>query len=61
MVEEKRDYGEVDPIKSLLKEALERQRNQMMDSFTEILLRMLAVASASSMRSQFGDETPFKV
>ena len=33
----------------------------MMDSFTQILLRILATTSASSTRSQFGDATDFKV
>ena len=34
MVDEKKDERVGDPIKILLKEALERQRNAMMDSFT---------------------------
>ena len=37
MVEEKRDGGAGDPIKLMLEEALERQRNDMMDSFSQIL------------------------
>ena len=61
MAEDKRDDGVGDPIKSLLEEALERQRNEMMDSFTQILRRMPGAASASSTRSRFGDATPFKV
>ena len=61
MVEEKRDDGVGYPIKSLLEEALERQRNAMMDSFTQILLRMPAAASASSTSGRFRDATPFKV
>ena len=61
MAEEKRDDGAGDPIKSLLEEALEQQRNGMMDSFTQILLRMPAAASASSTSSRFRDATPFKV
>ena len=32
-----------------------------MDSFSQILLRMSATASASSTSSRFGDATPFKV
>ena len=47
MAEEKRDDEAGDPIKSLLEESLERQRNKMMDSFAQILLRMSAAASAS--------------
>ena len=61
MAEEQRDDGSRDPIKSLLEEALKLQRNEMMDSFTQILQRMLAAASASSTSSRFGDATPFKV
>ena len=61
MAEEKRNDGAGDPIKSLLDKALERQRNEMMDSFSQILLQMPAAASASSTSSRFGDETPFKV
>ena len=61
MVEEKRDDGAGDPIKSLLEEALKRQRNEMMDSFSQILQRMPTMASASSTSNRFGDATPFKV
>ena len=58
MAGEKRDDGARYPIKSLLEEFLVQQRNKMMDSFTEILLQMLAAESASSMSIQFGDATP---
>jgi hypothetical protein len=34
MGEEKKDEGEGDPIKMLLNEALEKQRNVMMDKFS---------------------------
>ena len=61
MAEEKRDDGAGDPIKSLLEEALERQRNEMKDSFVQILQWMPAAASASSTSSRFGDANPFKV
>ena len=37
MVDDKKDEGAGDPIKILLEEALERQRNAMMDSFAQIL------------------------
>ena len=37
MADEKKDEGVGDPIKILLEEALERQRNAMMDSFAQIL------------------------
>jgi hypothetical protein len=33
MGEEKKDEGAEDPIKMLLEEALEKQRNAMMDNF----------------------------
>ena len=39
--EENRDDGAGDPIKMLLEESLTRQRNEMMDNFAHILLRML--------------------
>ena len=61
MVEEKRDDGAGDPIKSLLEEGLERQRNKMMDSFAQILRRMPSATSASSTSSRFGDANPFKL
>ena len=61
MAKEKRDNGTGDPIKLMLEEALERQRNEMMDSFAQILRRMPSVASASSTSSRFGDATPFKL
>ena len=37
MANEKKDEGAGDPIKILLEEALERQRNAMMDNFAQIL------------------------
>jgi hypothetical protein len=37
MGEEKEDEGARDPIKLLLEEALEKQRNAMMDNFSRIL------------------------
>ena len=61
MVEEKRDNGAGDPIKSLPEEALDWQRNEMMDIFSQILLRMSIAAITYSMSSQFEDATPFKV
>ena len=61
MEKEKRDDEPGDIIKLLLEEALERQRNEMMDSFTQILLRIPTVTSVSSTSSRFRDATPFKV
>jgi hypothetical protein len=40
MGDEKKDYGVGDPFKLLLKEALARQRNEMMDNFAQILWRL---------------------
>jgi hypothetical protein len=37
MADEKRYDGEGDHFKMLLEEALPRQRNEMMDNFTQIL------------------------
>ena len=59
MGDEKKDEGAEDPIKMLLKEALEKQRNAMMDNFTQILQR-LPTGDASASSSHFGGTTPFK-
>ena len=61
MQKEKRDDGAGDPIKSLLEESLDRQRNEMMDSFSQILRQIPTTASTSSMSTPFRDATPFKV
>ena len=61
MEKEKRDDRAGDPIKSLIGEALEQERNEIMDSFSQILLQMSAVANSPSMSKRFGDETSFKV
>ena len=60
MAEEKKDEGEGDPIKILLKEALEKQRNTMMDNFAQILQR-LPTYGASASNSHSRGTTPFKV
>jgi hypothetical protein len=57
MGEEKKDDGAGDPFRMLLEEALVRQRNEMMENFTQIL-RRLPTRDASSSR---GHATPFKV
>jgi hypothetical protein len=49
-----------DPIKMLLEEALEKQRNAMMDNFAQILQR-IPTGGASTSRSHSGGATPFKV
>ena len=60
MVEEKKDEGAGDPIKILLEEALERQRNVMMDNFAQILQR-LPRSNALASNSYSRNVTPFKV
>ena len=60
MGNENKDEGAEDPIKILLKEALEKQKNAMMDKFSQILQR-LPTGSASTSNSHFGGRTPFKV
>src|ERR1700722_20025444 len=60
MVDEKKDEGVGDPIKILLEEALERQRNAMMDNFSWTLQRLLK-GDASTSGSYSGSATPFKV
>ena len=52
--------GVEDPIKMLLEEALKKQRDAMMDNFTQILQR-LPTGSASASSSHSGGTTPFKV
>jgi hypothetical protein len=62
MVEEKRDDRAGDPFKTLIEEALMRQRNEMMDNFAQILRRLpMAATKASSTRNHFASATPFKV
>jgi hypothetical protein len=57
MVGEKKDDGTGDPFKLLIEEALTQQRNEMMDSFAQIL-RRLPTSDASSSN---GGAAPFKV
>ena len=44
MGDEKKDEGVEDPIKMLLEEALEKQRNAMMGNFTQMLQRLATAA-----------------
>jgi hypothetical protein len=60
MGEEKKDEGEGDPIKMLLEDALEKQRNAMMDNFSQILQR-IPTSGASTSTNHSGGATPFKV
>ena len=57
MAGEKKDDGTRDPFKLLIEEALTQQRNEMMDSFAQILQR-LPTGDTSSLS---GDVAPFKV
>ena len=60
MVEEKKGEEAGDPIKILLEEDLEKQRNAMMDKFSHILQR-LPTDDASASNNHSGGATPFKV
>ena len=52
MGEEKKYEGAGDPIKILLEEALEKQRNAMMDNLAQILQQLpIGGASASNSHS----------
>jgi hypothetical protein len=48
MAEDKKDDGIGDPFKMLLEEALTQQRNEMMDSFVQILRRLPTGDTSSS-------------
>ena len=60
MGDENKYEGTEYPIKIFLEEALEKQRNTMMDNFAQILQR-LPTGGASASSSHFGGATPFKV
>ena len=60
MGDENKDEGVGDPIKILLEEDLEKQRNAMMDNFAQIL-QQFPTDSASASNVHSGGATPFKV
>ena len=60
MGDENKDEGVRDPMKILLKEALEKQRNVMMDKFSQILEWPPTGGTYTSINN-FGGTTPFKV
>ena len=60
MGEEKKDEGARYPIKIFLKEALEKQKNAMMDNFAWIL-QWFPTDDASTSNIRSGGATPFKV
>jgi hypothetical protein len=57
MAGEKKDDGTRDPFKILLEESLTQQRNEMIDSFMQILWRLPTVDESSSSEGI----APFKV
>jgi hypothetical protein len=57
MVGENKYYGTRDPFKLLIEKSLMQQRNEMMDSFIQIL-QQLPIGDTSSSN---GGVTPFKV
>jgi hypothetical protein len=57
MVEENKDDKTGDPFKMFLEESLMQQRNEMMDSFVQILRRLPTGYTSSSN----GGVSPFKV
>jgi hypothetical protein len=61
MAEEKKNDGANDPINLLLEQALTRQRDEMMENFSNILQRLSIASGTSSSRSHFGGTSPFKV
>ena len=60
MAEGKKDEGAGDPIKILLEEALEKQRNMMMDNFAQTL-QWLPTYGTSASNNHSGGATHFKV
>ena len=60
MGDENKDEGAGYPINILLEEALEKQRNAMMDNFAQILQR-LPTGGTSASNSHSRGATPFKV
>jgi hypothetical protein len=61
MEEEKRDEGAGDSINLFLEESLTRQRDEMMENFSQILRRLSTTTDTSSSSNHFGGITPFKV
>jgi len=57
----KKDKGVGDPIRSLLEEALARERDKIMKKNSQILRRLLVKADTSTSSDNFGGAAPFKV
>ena len=52
MGKKKKDGGAEDPIKMLLEEALEKQRNEMMDNFSQIFQLAAHLHLAATLEAQ---------
>jgi hypothetical protein len=61
MAAENKNDGAEDSINLLLKQALARQRDDMMENFAHILQRLLIATDASSSSGHFGGTSTFKV
>ena len=61
MAEEKKDEGAGDPIKLLLEEALAQHRDEMMNTFSQILRWLPTTTYASTSNDHIGCAAPFKV
>jgi hypothetical protein len=62
MAEEKRNDRARYPFNTFLEESLVRQRNEMMEKFSQILRRIpMVIVEAYSTSNNFANETPFKV
>jgi hypothetical protein len=61
MAEEKKNDGADNPISLLLKQALTRQRDEMMENFSHILQCLPIASGTSSSSDHFGGTSPFKV
>jgi hypothetical protein len=61
MEEENKNNRADDPISLLLKQVLTRQRDEMMENFSNILQHTLIETGTSSSSGHFGGTSPFKV
>jgi hypothetical protein len=59
--QKKKKGGAEDFINMFLEKALARKTDEMMESFSHILQRLLIATGASSLRDHFGGTSPFKV
>jgi hypothetical protein len=61
MVEEKKNDRADDPINLLLEKALTRQRDEMMDNFSQILQRLSIEIGTYSSKNHLRSTSPFQV